>query len=317
MKDYYKILGIEKNAHPILIKKAFKKLAKEFHPDLNKLNTHLEFIEINEAYEVLNDDFERIKYNKLYAINTLIKEKPKKKYTRKKIKIYIFFFTFTVIAGSYYFSNFKDFSNFKNKKEELLIKKQKEKINFNSNTYFKEIQDEVPEDEIQDFTVYKDVPEKIINNTTQIKNDATVLEKQIIVKKNKPIIKGNTLHKKRKPNKNSKVKIIVANLEILSLQHTRNKYIVPKELKNLNAFKISLKLNNLKQVNNQKIAIMLVIKDLHGKLLIIDEKEIIFNNQMLPLTFYKKFDGKFRIGEEYTFSIFANKRLIKYTTKRI
>ena len=54
-KDYYKILGVGREASKDEIAKAFKKLARKYHPDLNPGNKESEekFKEINEAYEVL------------------------------------------------------------------------------------------------------------------------------------------------------------------------------------------------------------------------------------------------------------------------
>ncbi|MGE0793538.1 MAG: molecular chaperone DnaJ [Candidatus Woesearchaeota archaeon] len=64
-KDYYKILGVEKTASKEEIKKAYKKLAKKYHPDLNKDNPEAEskFKEINEAASILTDDTKRSQYN--------------------------------------------------------------------------------------------------------------------------------------------------------------------------------------------------------------------------------------------------------------
>ena len=63
-KDYYKILGIDKNATKEEIKKAYKKLAKKFHPDLNKdKDAEQKFKEINEAASVLADDEKRTQYD--------------------------------------------------------------------------------------------------------------------------------------------------------------------------------------------------------------------------------------------------------------
>ena len=64
--NYYEILEIDKDADSESIKKAYKKLAKKFHPDLNPDDIELseeKFKEINEAYHVLIDDSERKKYD--------------------------------------------------------------------------------------------------------------------------------------------------------------------------------------------------------------------------------------------------------------
>ena len=65
-KDYYKILGVGKSASKDEIKKAYRKLAKEYHPDKTKGNKNLEekFKEVSEAYQVLGNDENRKKYRK-------------------------------------------------------------------------------------------------------------------------------------------------------------------------------------------------------------------------------------------------------------
>ncbi len=64
-KDYYQILGVEKNASQDEIKSAYRKLAKKYHPDLNKDNPDAadKFKEVNEAYEVLGDEKKRQNYD--------------------------------------------------------------------------------------------------------------------------------------------------------------------------------------------------------------------------------------------------------------
>ena len=63
--DYYKILGVNKDASQDDIKKAYKKLARQYHPDLNQNDpdAHRKFQEINEANEVLSDPEKRKKYD--------------------------------------------------------------------------------------------------------------------------------------------------------------------------------------------------------------------------------------------------------------
>ena len=65
-KDYYKILGVPRDAKPEDIRKAYRKLAKQYHPDVSKeKNAEEKYKEINEAYEVLKDPEKRQKYDTL------------------------------------------------------------------------------------------------------------------------------------------------------------------------------------------------------------------------------------------------------------
>src|SRR5881397_1682085 len=68
-KDYYQILGVKKSASEEEIKKAYRSLAKKYHPDKNKGNKEAEnkFKEISEAYAVLSDKEKRTQYDRLGA----------------------------------------------------------------------------------------------------------------------------------------------------------------------------------------------------------------------------------------------------------
>jgi molecular chaperone DnaJ len=64
-RDYYEILGVQKNASKDEIKKAYRQKAKEYHPDLNKSpDAEAKFKEAAEAYEVLSDDEKRARYDR-------------------------------------------------------------------------------------------------------------------------------------------------------------------------------------------------------------------------------------------------------------
>ena len=66
-KDYYEILGVSRDADAAAIKSAYRKLARKYHPDVNKTKEAEEkFKDINEAYEVLSDKEKRMEYNIKY-----------------------------------------------------------------------------------------------------------------------------------------------------------------------------------------------------------------------------------------------------------
>src|SRR5512138_3462899 len=68
-KDYYATLGLPRSASEDDIKKAFRRLARQYHPDVakDKKTAEEKFKEINEAYEVLSDPEKRKKYDQLGA----------------------------------------------------------------------------------------------------------------------------------------------------------------------------------------------------------------------------------------------------------
>ncbi len=74
LKDYYKILNLDRSSTILEIRKSYRKLALEFHPDTNDNQTNSDkFILINEAYSVLKNIKSKVSYDKLYDFHFLNK----------------------------------------------------------------------------------------------------------------------------------------------------------------------------------------------------------------------------------------------------
>ena len=64
-RDYYEVLGVARGADKSDLKRAFRKLAQQYHPDINKTaEAEGKFKEINEAYQILSDDQQRAAYDR-------------------------------------------------------------------------------------------------------------------------------------------------------------------------------------------------------------------------------------------------------------
>jgi len=73
LKDYYRLLGVARNASPEDIRKAFRRLAMQYHPDRNPENAReaeAKFKQISESYEVLSDDQKRWQYDQLTSLSS-------------------------------------------------------------------------------------------------------------------------------------------------------------------------------------------------------------------------------------------------------
>lgn len=86
MKNHYQTLGIKREASNDDIKKAYRKLAQKFHPDKNDGDKFFEerFKEIQEAYEILSDQYEKGRYDTNYDLFFNGQQKSNQTYTRKE-----------------------------------------------------------------------------------------------------------------------------------------------------------------------------------------------------------------------------------------
>lgn len=88
MKDYYKILGVPENASQEEIKRAFRRLALQYHPDRNpgrEREAEAKFKEINEAYAVLGDEVRRREYDAMRKGAFIGARRPEFEYTTEEI----------------------------------------------------------------------------------------------------------------------------------------------------------------------------------------------------------------------------------------
>ncbi len=69
LPNYYKVIGVSKDATPDEIKKKFRELAMKTHPDKTKEDSEEEMAELNKAYEVLSDKESREKYDRYYKVS--------------------------------------------------------------------------------------------------------------------------------------------------------------------------------------------------------------------------------------------------------
>lgn len=87
IKDYYKILGLERTASTKDIHKRYKELVKIYHPDLNKSPEAVEkFLRITEAFRVLGDLENRLDYSLVLFEQEMIKEEARRIYRIRKNK---------------------------------------------------------------------------------------------------------------------------------------------------------------------------------------------------------------------------------------
>jgi curved DNA-binding protein CbpA len=85
LKDYYKILTIERLDGTATIKRVFRKLALKLHPDINDApNAHQQFVDLNEAYQVLRNPVKRKQYNRLLDNQKIEGERTKRNDRKQK-----------------------------------------------------------------------------------------------------------------------------------------------------------------------------------------------------------------------------------------
>ncbi len=290
--------------------------------------------------------------NKSSNKKTVKKKKKKKKSPILAISLLVLLFGISV----YLFLLQKDIESGK----DAFNKEKNAAIDYNDDVYFKEVEDEPDDDEMQDFAVYKDVPEVVASNNSnsEVLSDADTknIENQIsknkekIAQKDKKIINQSNIPEVQASNKQSnevtfidspnkpeikteekqetiaeseikKEEVFSDMIKVVGLQHKDGAFSMPKKAKKTNAFKVRVRLKkNQISKSEEDVNIMLVVKNNTGNTIKIDSKKVNFgkqNSKVLYLEFYEIFPDRLNTNTNYSFSIFANKKLIKSYRKSI
>ena len=110
-KDYYEILGVDRNASEQDIKKAYRRLARKYHPDLNKddpKTAEEKFKEVNEAYQTLSDADKRAQYDSLDMM--LINRPPREAAVRAPVDLVVLADSVRVVSAALAAVDLKIFS---------------------------------------------------------------------------------------------------------------------------------------------------------------------------------------------------------------
>lgn len=286
------------------------------------------------------------------AKRVIAKKKPKvKEKNNSKTKLIVAFIIIIVLLFALRkVYNLKEELN--SKEQQLIISKEEEEnqIDLDEKGYFKEVEDDVAEEDLQDFNEYKDIPELVVKNTKKSKVTKPKVLKSINrqirdAKRIIPVPQNNNLQsqnenttstntqtkdltnikkavvkEEKDDGENAANKVSSDFIKIVGLQLVKGgKYIIPKKAKKTNSFSVRIRLNKFKRkTTGSEVEIMLVIKDPQGKTLKIDVKKVDFGERkVIYLTFYETIKDKLEINKNYTFSVFADKVLIKNANKLI
>lgn len=287
---------------------------------------------------------------------TLPKIKKEKRKKKKKLPIIPIILVLVLLGSLAYVYSLK--KGLKEKKTKF-EKEKVEAIDYSEDVYFKDVEDEVDDEEIQDFAVYKDVPDIVAENNLNSKvlsaSDEKSINQQISQKRdnqknnsqttnvnssklanktslsatenvnddaNKPVKETLATQPKSTSNDKAKSDAVYTDLvKVVGLEHKEGRFTLPKKAKRTNAFKVRIRLNK-NQINSsdKDNEIMLVIKDNTGKTIKIDSKKVNFkkrNSKVLNLEFYEIFSERLKTNANYSFSVFADRKLIKSYQKSI
>jgi len=360
-----KLSEVETSSEKPLIKKNDSKNHKPKKKKSISINVGMEVVSVVENKTIDKDEIQKKSSLKnqenkpkvsTKKTETLPKIKEEKRKKKKKLPILQLILVVILLSSlAYVYSLKKGLKDEENKFEKEKI----EAIDYSEDVYFKDVDDEVDDEEMQDFAVYKDVPDIVADNNLNSKvlsaSDEKSINQQISQRRNnqknnsqttsvnvskdanktslsatenanddanKPAKEALATQPKSTSNDKAKSHAVYTDLiKVIGLEHKEGRFTLPKKVKRTNAFKVRIRLNK-NQINSsdKDNEIMLVIKDNTGKTIKIDSKKVNFKkrkSKVLNLELYEIFPERLKTNANYSFSVFADRKLIKSYQKSI
>jgi hypothetical protein len=228
-----------------------------------------------------------------------------------------------------------------NKEKLLLQEEDRIGVDLNKDTYYRDVDDEVKDEELMDLEVYKDVPDSNnpANNTTtntQNQNNSTDIIvtngnldtqnnqttepkveeaiKDTVTNRNEPIL----VPEKPKTNTPKDELIIINYTKIFGQQLKKNgELIIPSRKSKINSFNIRVRLNKPQNESKKPVTVKVTIRNSSKKILKVDSKTVNFKTSTIYVNFLETISEKLDPKENYTLLISVDNKLLKTVTIKI